>query len=78
MFHFKGSPYSETLLLGLKGPPGTNTVDYYELLQITAVKSLIALGTLRTYQGRLLTLPINNRLGWKGLQGTNTLAYYEN
>ncbi len=29
-------------------------------------------------KGRLLTLPINIRLGWKGLPGTNTLAYFEN
>jgi hypothetical protein len=29
-----------------------------------------------TRKGRLLALPINNRLGWKDLKGANTLADY--
>jgi hypothetical protein len=32
----------------------------------------------RCSTGRLLALPINNRLRWKSLAGANTLAYYEN
>ncbi len=31
--------------LGWKGLPGTNALDYYERLQLTAVKSLITLAT---------------------------------
>ncbi len=29
------------------------------------------------FYGRLLTLPMNIRLGWRGMSVTNILAYYE-
>jgi len=42
-------------------------------LELTIVKHLSGV----PLYGRLLSLPINIRVGWKGLPGENTPAYYE-
>jgi hypothetical protein len=45
----------------------TNTLAYYDMTTITAIKSFI-----------VQALPANIRLGWRGLPGTKTLGSYKN